>query len=297
MGSRTTSPPSEPLSPLGDRIRKRVCKACDRCRLKKSKCDGTSPCHRCKADNAICVFDERKKSHDKAYPKGYVGMLENQQVQLVQGLRELYRRVNSGEGWVGASLRETNGLPLTHDILERLGALNLKQEGQTHSAQFEEDFLALQCRMIAAGAGYMQRSMSFDTDAEADQSPVFEPAVHDTSTFTNPFASHLPPTPPLGSPRVSFVKANLPLKTHTNTSAPQVTQQSLWQTGSVEIESMDKESPSFDANMQAMNLPAQTSTQMFQENVGMAMDPCMTMNNWHGPDDNMQQYYQGGVYT
>lgn len=39
-----------------DSIRKRVCKACDRCRLKKSKCDGASPCSRCTADNAICVF-------------------------------------------------------------------------------------------------------------------------------------------------------------------------------------------------------------------------------------------------
>jgi hypothetical protein len=45
---------SSPNSPRG--IRKRVCKACDRCRIKKGKCDGANQCSRCKIDNAICVF-------------------------------------------------------------------------------------------------------------------------------------------------------------------------------------------------------------------------------------------------
>jgi hypothetical protein len=31
------TPPLEPSSPMDGGIRKRVCKACDRCRLKKSK--------------------------------------------------------------------------------------------------------------------------------------------------------------------------------------------------------------------------------------------------------------------
>lgn len=34
------------------------------------QCDGESPCNRCQADNAICVFGERKKVQDKVYPKG-----------------------------------------------------------------------------------------------------------------------------------------------------------------------------------------------------------------------------------
>lgn len=84
MTARQSSPSD---APSDSNVRKRVCKACDRCRLKKSKvcaipaacaptsltdgqCDGANPCGRCRADNAICVFGERKKAHDKVYPKG-----------------------------------------------------------------------------------------------------------------------------------------------------------------------------------------------------------------------------------
>ena len=38
------------------------------------QCDGSSPCSRCRTDNAICVFGERKKAHDKVYPKGCVNL-------------------------------------------------------------------------------------------------------------------------------------------------------------------------------------------------------------------------------
>jgi len=131
-----------------DNARKRVCKACDRCRLKKSKCDGASPCSRCKADNAICVFGERKKAHDKVYPKGYVEMLEQQQAQLVSGLREMYRRLQAGESWPGKSLKESHGgFPLTHDILERLNVLHSTDSSMTHDA-FEDDLEALQDRCM-----------------------------------------------------------------------------------------------------------------------------------------------------
>jgi hypothetical protein len=37
MGAASMTPPMEPSSPHDGGIRKRVCKACDRCRLKKSK--------------------------------------------------------------------------------------------------------------------------------------------------------------------------------------------------------------------------------------------------------------------
>ncbi|OJD10166.1 hypothetical protein AJ78_08709 [Emergomyces pasteurianus Ep9510] len=193
----TAHQPSSPLdasSPSEGNVRKRVCKACDRCRLKKSKCDGANPCGRCKTDNAICVFGERKKAHDKVYPKGYVEMLEQQQAQLVTGLQALYKLTLDGEGWPGAPLRESgNGHPLTHDILARLGAL--KQEGHSSDEPFEDDLQLAQERLIANGAGFMQRQDSSD-GSESEHSSTFPSRP---SLFEAPFSMNLnqfPPTPP-----------------------------------------------------------------------------------------------------
>ncbi|KAI3402823.2 FCR1 [Candida oxycetoniae] len=56
--------------------KKRVGKACDSCRIKKTKCDGKKPCNRCLLDNKICVFTEKKKLKEKNHPTGYIDLLE-----------------------------------------------------------------------------------------------------------------------------------------------------------------------------------------------------------------------------
>ncbi|KAL6707437.1 Fluconazole resistance protein 1 [Coniothyrium glycines] len=190
-----------------DNIRKRVCKACDRCRLKKSKCDGASPCSRCKADNAICVFGERKKSQDKVYPKGYVEMLEQQQTQLVAGLRELYSRLQKGEGWPGQPLRESSGgHPLTHDILERLDLLHSSSDHGSNYEGFEEDCNRMQQRLLERGAPYTRRRRSISSDS--DHGHTSTPASLNGTPTSRPFAfnespfvrTNAPPTPPMNSP-------------------------------------------------------------------------------------------------
>ncbi|KAF6513230.1 hypothetical protein HZS61_007488 [Fusarium oxysporum f. sp. conglutinans] len=60
-----------PHSPGMDGPRKRVRKACERCRMKKTKCDGEFPCMRCKNDNLICTAAARKKTGYKELPGGY----------------------------------------------------------------------------------------------------------------------------------------------------------------------------------------------------------------------------------
>ncbi|KAL9630852.1 MAG: hypothetical protein Q9204_004512 [Flavoplaca sp. TL-2023a] len=102
--------------------RQRVPKACDRCRMKKSKCDGPPYCTRCKQDNVVCLFAERKASNDKIHPKGLVEVLEQQNRQLREGLEKLYRRAVETGGWVGPALElAPNGRPRVQNILERLG--------------------------------------------------------------------------------------------------------------------------------------------------------------------------------
>ncbi|KAI4089891.1 MAG: hypothetical protein LQ344_005081 [Seirophora lacunosa] len=114
----------------------------------RKRCDGSSPCSRCRSDNAICVFGERKKAQDKIYPKGYVEMLEQQQAQLVNALQEMYKRLTNNEGWKGDLLEPSpNGNPLTHDILVRLDALEI--DGHLSPARFEEDTDVLQRRFNA----------------------------------------------------------------------------------------------------------------------------------------------------
>ncbi|KAH6010155.1 hypothetical protein HBI83_168320 [Parastagonospora nodorum] len=232
-----------------DNIRKRVCKACDRCRLKKSKCDGASPCSRCKADNAICVFGERKKSQDKVYPKGYVEMLEQQQTQLVAGLRELYSRLQMGESWPGQPLRESSGgHPLTHDILERLGLLHPLGENNGNHEGFEEDCGRMQQKLLERGAPFTRRRRSFSSEsdhghASSNSSSGGTPTTR-SFALDNPFARpNAPPTPPMTSPFprqsqiVSPVKQESPMVSPTfiSTSAldPSTLSQTSWMNDSM----------------------------------------------------------------
>lgn len=82
----------------------------------------------------------------------YVEMLEQQQQQLVNGLREFYLRALDNQGWIGPPLKdEPHGFPLTHDILSRLGALKVDTPDRCDS--FEDDFSALKDLAIAKSEG------------------------------------------------------------------------------------------------------------------------------------------------
>lgn len=98
--------------------------ACQRCRLKKCKCDGLSPCARCKTDNKICAYGNNRRTEKSMYRKEYVHMLERQQSQLIAGIQSVYQMMKNGESWPGPPLdHDAYGQPLTHKMLEGLGIL------------------------------------------------------------------------------------------------------------------------------------------------------------------------------
>lgn len=226
-------------------------------------------------------------------------MLEHQQAQLVTGLQELYRRLQTGEGWTGAPLKESSrGTPLTHDILERLGAL--KQENHSGPESFEDNFESLQNRLLAHGAGFMQqREMSFDATSDTDQSPIFESvSQHKPPMFTNPFAvNQYPPTPPIGSPHPHMIKTSSPLKTQVPVTSATFTNLT-WQSEPIDMTANMEFDMACDTPMSAMDFQTlQMAAQLYQDPSGLAINPCMTMKDWHPQDEQLQRLYQNSMYT
>lgn len=102
----------------------------------------------------------------------YVEMLEQQQTQLVAGLRELYTRLHTGQGWPGQPLREAqSGHPLTHDILERLDLLHGTAENGGNYEGFEEDCSRMQHKLLERGAPLSRRRTSMSSDSEHGHTP------------------------------------------------------------------------------------------------------------------------------
>lgn len=81
--------PSSPEDHHHHHKKKRVGKACDLCRIKKTKCDGKKPCSRCIADNKLCAFTEKKKHKEKTHPSGYIDLLETRLDLLTKSLEKI----------------------------------------------------------------------------------------------------------------------------------------------------------------------------------------------------------------
>jgi hypothetical protein len=131
----------------------------------------------------------------------YVEMLEQQQSQLVSGLRELYRRLQTGESWPGKPLKNVaGGHPLTHDILERLDLLHSTNDTPIKHEGFEDDLSVLQQQCFATnGSSPMQRRKSISEESEPGLSSDSSHGISSPAramSFADSFARKQSPTTP-----------------------------------------------------------------------------------------------------
>lgn len=72
----------------------RVSQACDRCRMKKVRCDGGTPCTKCLANGLECTTSD--KLSRQAFPKGYTVNLELRVKELEQENQKLKAQMGTG---------------------------------------------------------------------------------------------------------------------------------------------------------------------------------------------------------
>lgn len=149
--SKRSTSSHEHTSVVLDGRHKRVWKACERCRMKKTKCDGESPCKRCKDDGLVCTAGSRKKTEFKQLPRGYAEVLENTQYALIATVQKLYTMVRNGESWeLGDPELNDRGQPVIHDIASKLGCIRPSPDLPYAFPEGEQDFAELQAQLTAA---------------------------------------------------------------------------------------------------------------------------------------------------
>ena len=243
--------PSSPFECEAD-ARKRVCKACDRCRIKKSKVrpflkrakiiqitdNSSSVMERSHAVGVamttqyVCLEaakGRRRGFTQKGMPiaiepifsvvtpgRRYVEILERQQKQLVKGIRALYDRQVEGRAWNGPQGRN-GGHPPTHEILEYLGALEIvdssDDEDRDDSSHFEEDVRRLR-QSVTASEGTQSSTIENDTAPVLSKQNDLIPNQRPRDYFGRTQIGYL--DDPVGSPRSSA--GSLTTKTSPSTS-------------------------------------------------------------------------------
>jgi hypothetical protein len=127
-------------------------------------------------------------------------MLEQQQVQLVDGLRELYGRLLKGESWPGRPLYETSGgHPLTNDILKRLALIRPFHDDTGHCKDCNESSNQIQQELVEIDASLTVKRASANAASEHCQalspSPCDSIPITESISFDDLFVHNVPQTP------------------------------------------------------------------------------------------------------
>lgn len=116
----TTEPPA-----VKDESRRRVTRACDSCRVRKTKCDGDKPCMKCANENQVCTYTQCKKPTGRVFSPEYVELLESKVKLLSSSLAILAEVVSEGKDL--SHLAQDPDTPI-NELVDKLQAMGTKQK-------------------------------------------------------------------------------------------------------------------------------------------------------------------------
>ncbi|KAM3084439.1 Fluconazole resistance protein 1 [Clarireedia jacksonii] len=183
----STSPDSSSSTLQVDGRHKRVWKACERCRMKKTKCDGESPCKRCRDDAVICTAGSRKKTEFKTLPRGYAEVLENTQYALISAVHKLYLMVRNNEPWeLGEPELNDRGQPVIHDIASKLGCIRPSPDLPLAFAENPEE---LHARLESDASKEEETRTRKSSESEESSHSHSSPMTYTAPEYTPPSSS------------------------------------------------------------------------------------------------------------
>jgi hypothetical protein len=113
-------------------------------------------------------------------------MLEGHQDRLIRGLQELYHRLLKVGAWNVLPLAETDGKPLTHDILGALGLLHEENDGSGDPAPFEGDRQRLMLSLGTEVKGRVHRQKPVSSELDCGLHVLAESTFHYGSMESKP---------------------------------------------------------------------------------------------------------------
>lgn len=189
--------------------KKRVGKACDLCRIKKTKCDGKKPCSKCIADNKLCAFTDKKKSKEKTHPTGYIELLETRLdlltrlldriVQLAEPhlpfLQELMEKARAEHAQMllpeseMSELRESNYVPINEVVsylISDMGLLDKAPVEWERGAQIAATMTSSNIGQAAHDFASHKRDADLDSD-RIDPSNTYASSLVKVESYEQPF--------------------------------------------------------------------------------------------------------------
>ncbi|KAF8856893.1 hypothetical protein BDZ45DRAFT_727107 [Acephala macrosclerotiorum] len=127
---------------------RRVLRACERCKVKKVKCDAGAPCRRCKDDGMVCGPSSKRRTEYTTVPHGYAEVLENTHLSLVATVEKLYFMLKNEESWeLDDPEMNEDGRPVIHDIAKALGCVREPQHDVRDWPERPDELTCLKARI------------------------------------------------------------------------------------------------------------------------------------------------------